>query len=236
MNKLWKMLRKKDVGAIGIGAMIVFIAMVLVAGIAASVLIQTSNTIQSQAMSTGQATTREVSSGIGVFDIEGKINITHEGTPNETKADMKYLAITVKARPGSDDIDLNNTYILLSDGNKKALLRYGYNQTGLFQNDADGNVFDILDSTQWNLSNKKTFGIAVIQDYDNSIKRYTPVLNRGDKAILLVRCSPEENGTFDAEIPERTDVFGQVIPEVGSPGVIAFTTPMSYPDVIYDLQ
>jgi flagellin FlaB len=49
-------LRRKDVGSIGIGAMIVFIAMVLVAGIAASVLIQTSNRLEMQAMKTGQDT------------------------------------------------------------------------------------------------------------------------------------------------------------------------------------
>ena len=52
MRKLIKIFKKKDVGSIGIGAMIVFIAMVLVAGIAASVLIQTSTTLESQAMAT----------------------------------------------------------------------------------------------------------------------------------------------------------------------------------------
>ncbi|NHJ40547.1 MAG: hypothetical protein FK731_10990, partial [Asgard group archaeon] len=69
MRNLFKTLRKKDVGSIGIGAMIVFIAMVLVAGIAASVLIQTSTTLESQAMATGRETTEEVSGGIAVFDI-----------------------------------------------------------------------------------------------------------------------------------------------------------------------
>ena len=54
--------------SIGIGAMIVFIAMVLVAGIAASVIIQTMNSMEQQAMRAGQETTEEVSTGISVFD------------------------------------------------------------------------------------------------------------------------------------------------------------------------
>ena len=73
-----KILAKNDgeLGAIGIGAMIVFIAMILVAGIAASVLVSTSNTIQIQALATGQQTTKEVASGISVFEISGKVNVT----------------------------------------------------------------------------------------------------------------------------------------------------------------
>ena len=72
MRKFCEIL-KRDVGSIGIGAMIVFIAMVLVAGIAASVLIQTSTTLESQAMATGRETTDEVAGGIAVFDIEGHV-------------------------------------------------------------------------------------------------------------------------------------------------------------------
>jgi len=79
MRNIKRILKKNDLGDMGIGAMIVFIAMVLVAGIAASVLIQTANRLEIQAMKTGQETTEEVSTGIGVEDItgqEGNYNFT----------------------------------------------------------------------------------------------------------------------------------------------------------------
>ena len=72
MYRTHKYLRDDRTAAIGIGAMIVFIAMVLVAGISASVLIQTAGTIERKSMSTGQQTTFEVSTGIKVVDIEGQ--------------------------------------------------------------------------------------------------------------------------------------------------------------------
>ena len=79
MMKVIELLKKKDVGSIGIGAMIVFIAMVLVAGIAASVLIQTSTTLETQALATGSETTDEVSGGIAVFDVEGHVSTDIDG-------------------------------------------------------------------------------------------------------------------------------------------------------------
>ena len=237
-----KILGRKDageLGAIGIGAMIVFIAMILVAGIAASVLVSTSNTIQIQALSTGQQTTKEVASGISVFEICGKVNVT-----SGTKYDINYTAITVKARPGSGDIDLNNTYILISDGTTKSLVRYGYqNSTQIYIAKAStaGDLFGLLDGDDWDCVNREKFGIAVLQDYDSSVTEFNPVINRGDKAVLFLRAGTQPDtsslsGIFDSEIAERTDVFGRIIPETGAPGVISFSAPMSYVDTVYNLQ
>ena len=59
-------------------------------------------------------------------------------------------------------------------------------------------------------------------------------VNKGDKVVLTIKCNT--GSAFDREIPERTDVFGRIVPEVGSPGVISFTTPAAYNNQIMDLQ
>ncbi len=47
-------------GAIGIGAMIVFIALILVAAVASAVIIQTAETLQQNAQSVGDDTQEEI--------------------------------------------------------------------------------------------------------------------------------------------------------------------------------
>jgi len=219
------MLKEKDVGAIGIGAMIVFIAMVLVAGIAASVLIQTSGKLEMQAMKSGQETVAEVSSGISVFDIVGK-----KGTD-----DLKYLAVTVRARAGAPNIDLNETIIILSDGTTKCVLLYhGWTEATHYNSSVDTDDGQLFGTGTWTDLDSEQFGIIVLQDEDHSCLQTTPIINRGDKVVLTIRC--DSGGAFGGEIPERTDVFGRVVPEVGSPGIISFTTPPAYNDGIFDLR
>ena len=230
MRKICEMLKRKDVGAIGIGAMIVFIAMVLVAGIAASVLVQTSTRLESQAMRTGSETIQEVATGLAVFDITGRKNAS----------DIGYLAITVRPRAGAGDIDLNETVILISEGTTKALLTYGgHNDQWLFNSTvcANGELFEtnMYDPTdKFTNCTSELFGIIVLEDADSSCSQASPIINKGDKVVLTIKC--DGDNLFSQEIPERTDVFGRVIPEVGSPGIISFTTPASYSDTVYDLQ
>jgi len=66
------------------------------------------------------------------------------------------------------------------------------------------------------------------------MSRYNPVMNRGDKVILYVFTNTSY--VFGSQISERKEIFGRVIPEVGAPGVISFTSPKAYVDVIYNLQ
>ncbi|MCD6468493.1 MAG: flagellin [Thermoplasmata archaeon] len=210
---------RKNVGAIGIGAMIVFIAMVLVAGIAASVLIQTSSRLETQALATGSETTEEVAGGIAIDDITGHVD-----------TDIDMLAITVRVRAGSPDIDLNHTIVELSNGSKKVILSYDYGDAHHFDSSVDSDA-DLFGTGNISDLTNEEFGIIVLNDPDSSFSRYTPVINSGDKVVLTV----DTDACFN-KLGERTDVLGMVIPEIGAPGMISFTTPSSYSDTVYDLQ
>jgi len=223
--KICNVLKERDVGAIGIGAMIVFIAMVLVAGIAASVLIQTSGKLETQAMKSGQETIAEVSSGISVTDIVGR----------KGDSDLCFIGITVRPRAGAPDIDLNETLLILSDGTKKCVLIYnGWTDSNHYAYSVSTSNGSLFGTSTWEDLTNEEFGIIVVQDEDNSCLETNPIINKGDKVVLTMKAYSGQ--AFDREIPERTDVFGRVVPEVGSPGVIAFTTPSAYNDQIFDLQ
>ena len=224
MRELSEILRSKDVGAIGIGAMIVFIAMVLVAGIAASVLVQTANKLEIQAMQTGDETTAEVATGLSVVDIEGHVSNSGE---------LDNITIAVKPRAGSYDIDLGETIIELCDGNTKVLLSYNSSATWNFNdsvNCSTGRVFH-TGSLGWNMTNEE-FGIIVIEDADGSCTATTPVINRGDLVMLCIELSH----CFDGNgLDAREDIWGAVMPEEGSNGHFAFRVPSSLSDKVYDL-
>ena len=207
----------QDIGSIGIGAMIVFIAMVLVAGIAASVLIQTSTKLEAQAMTTGTETTQEVSSGLAVTNVLG-----HKNT------DLDKIMIMVRTRAGSDEIDIAKTYIEITDTNTKCILEYDSSSH------VDNLGVDDMFSASVFPGSAYQFGMLVVEDADSSISDTTPVMNSGDKAYL---CFDTDSGTvFNAEIGERTDMWGMVVPEQGSQGVISLSTPASYNHVVVDLQ
>ena len=223
--KICEMLKKKEVGSIGIGAMIVFIAMVLVAGIAASVLIQTSTKLESQAMKTGQQTTDEVATGIEVTDIEGYTPATGGS------ADMDQIAICVRPRAGSTDIDLNETFVELSDTDYKIIM--GYTGGTSDWNDSGDGVDDIFGVSCFPAASNR-FGLMVLEDEDSSVSKYNPVLNRGDKVILCINTSHAFSASLG--INERVTIWGMIVPEIGAPGIVSFRTPASYTSNVYDLQ
>ena len=217
MGNIIQRIVKENKGSIGIGAMIVFIAMVLVAGIAASVLIQTSTTLESQALATGRETTVEVSSGISVVGISGA----------NTSGLITDLAIIVRTRAGSDEIDLAQTVIEISNSSVKNFLTYD-DATITLADAVNGNMF----TPAFYPATATDFTIIVLEDADGSCSAAdSAVINSGDYVALCV----DTTSCFNGLIP-RQDIWGLVIPEDGSPGVIHFRTPSSFTDDVMELQ
>ena len=217
MKNLFKKLKKEDVGSIGIGAMIVFIAMVLVAGIAASVLISTSTSLEMQALKTGRETIADVASGIKVEGVEA----------SQTSQLILQMAVEVAPRAGSPDIDLAQAVVEISDSSNKYVLRYGNSRATAAS--VNGDIFGVS-----NFGSATDWDIIVLQDADSSVGQTTPILNFGDHVILAL----DADGVFSGNsgIGPRTDVSGMVIVEEGAPGIIGFTTPSSYTDTTMELQ
>ena len=217
---------KNKNASIGIGALIVFIAIILVAGVAASVMIQTGTHVELRAYSAGRETTREVASGLAIYSIEAYA---------AAGSDISKLAIMVRPRAGSTSIDLSHTHIEISDKTTKVILNY---TSSNFSN-PDG-VDDIFSADVYpddnfgyhhsNNTDGSRFGILVLEDADGSMTSTNPSMNRGDKAYLCINTT----GVFN-DIAENTEVFGQIIPDVGYSAMIEFWTPLGYHDNVMEI-
>ena len=87
-----------DRGQVGIGTLIVFIAMVLVAAIAAGVLINTAGFLQTQAEDTGTESTEQVADNLNV--------ITEVGTVGTSADTIGEVRVGLQPVSGADDINL----------------------------------------------------------------------------------------------------------------------------------
>jgi flagellin FlaB len=89
-------------GQVGIGTLIVFIALVLVAAIAAGVLINTAGFLQNQAESTGQESSDQVTNSVQIVSATGEVS----GSGNVESANL-----TVALSPGADPVDLDDATV-----------------------------------------------------------------------------------------------------------------------------
>ena len=105
-----KFTASEERGQVGIGTLIVFIALVLVAAIAAGVLINTAGFLQTQAQSTGEESTEQVSTNIIFLSTTGTV-------ADDDATGISEFETTVQLGPGSSAVDLEETTIsVFTDG------------------------------------------------------------------------------------------------------------------------
>lgn len=156
-------------GAIGIGTLIVFIAMVLVAAVAAGgVIIGTAGYLEQKAQAAGRQTTQEVASGIKVINVYGYTN----ATPPPSSGTIQRMAIFISPNAGSEGIDLSNVKIVLSDGRRLVV----YNYSGAFNNtESVKDLFNTSEVKVWdNITDTASFAIAVVNDIGSEMQSNHP--------------------------------------------------------------
>ena len=128
--------RLNDRGQVGIGTLIVFIAMVLVAAIAAGVLINTAGFLQTKSEQTGQESSAQVSNRVQVVSAFGNVG-------NE---EVETISLTVMRGSGSDDINLSAATIEWIGPEKAQTLTYKKNESGNGATNTTFTVNEIKDS------------------------------------------------------------------------------------------
>lgn len=130
MKRLYRN-KKDEEGDMGIGTMILFIAMVLVAAVAAALLISTAGELNQQAQETGRLSQQEIASGFIVVETLGQVARDHwvQGWGTATSANDGWAVIsrepgntgiTVVTGADSDSADQSSTVVVTdsdSDGN-----------------------------------------------------------------------------------------------------------------------
>jgi len=189
-----------DRGQVGIGTLIVFIAMVLVAAIAAGVLINTAGFLQSSAEQSGEQSTNQVTNRLQIVDIVGN-DIVEDGQGME----VTTVALTVKRAPGSGNVDLSTTTAqwVSSDGSYDVISYTASQGSGGSAGDAG-------------------FVTSTLQDDDSSITNSNVLNDQSDRAIITFQTTSVPDAEQDGQLLDEQLVGGDLTE--GSTAEIELTT------------
>ncbi|SDF41258.1 archaellin/type IV pilin N-terminal domain-containing protein [Halorientalis regularis] len=213
----------EDRGQVGIGTLIVFIAMVLVAAIAAGVLINTAGFLQSQSEETGQQSSQQVTNRLDIVSKTGEktdgadATITNDdyGTVDSRDEALGKVTLMVTKAPGASDIDLRDVTIQWVDDSgvynivsEKAARDGAGNNAGYFVinpvKDEDGSS-TIVNSPDDRMELVMTLGATSnidLGDTDGTPTTAVDRLEEGDSVTLNVATEDSSASTVRITVPQ----------------------------------
>ena len=177
--------RNQEAGSIGIGAMIVFIALILVAAVASTIIIKTAEELQQNAEQTSSDTRKEIS---------GKINIVGvmvNRSQLDTDSNVDSLVFTAKVAAGAVNLQVQNIDWFLTCGDDSNYGRIGGN---LGTTDASGDAIvapasvnaDQLDGTDYSATSELSAGTVFKFDIDLDGGACDTLAEVGDTLLLKI--------------------------------------------------
>ena len=193
---------KDDTAQMGIGTLIIFIAMVLVAAVAAAVLIGTSGVLQQRATETGTEAVSEVASNIEIQSIVGERG-------GITTNALTWINVTIKVMAGAEDIDIGQLVCAIQNKTKR---------TSLIKYTTTGN------------GNSTFFTVSELRDEDGSFNAAgttATVINSGDLVSINLKPSMTFGTREQMRIELKPEKGSMVVKEMTCPatyGVKIFIT------------
>jgi len=178
-----------DRGQVGIGTLIVFIAMVLVAAIAAGVLINTAGFLQSSAEETGQQSSDQVTNRLDTISTVGSDINDSQG--------VNTVEVTVKRAPGAANIDLGQTISQWVDSSGS----YDLTQGGV-ANDTYFNVTSVQDDDGSISTSQVLNDPGDRATLEFSAARISGGLEEGDSATIRLNTQSGGTTTVRISVPE----------------------------------
>jgi len=170
----------------GVGTLIIFIAMVLVAAVAAAVLIQTSGVMQSKSTST----TKEAAAAIA----ENLVIEAVEGIPSAGGGSLASLNITIRLASGGSDVDLSKVLVKIQSTN--------FNYSNLTTTPTAFNVYALrseagtlaLGATGLSTKDSPTLQAGALARLDIIVPS---TLSLAQKKPMTIALTPEKGATYN---------------------------------------
>jgi flagellin FlaB len=189
-------------GQVGIGTLIVFIAMVLVAAIAAGVLVNTAGFLQATAEEAGQESVDKVTNRVEVVNEHGTVGQDDK---------ISNITLTIRLAAGSSAVDMDKTSVkYLSD-----------EQVTTLTNSSEGSPGE---PATYAAGNASRFNLTAVEetDEDNSFG----VLNSGaDRYELTVNATAIEEGDRSGGLDTGDQIQLDITSQTGGTTQVILTMP-----------
>lgn len=245
-RKVIRQIRKDEKGSMGVGTLITFIALILVAAVASMVIITTVDQLKMKAFHTGMIAREDVSTGFNVITVLGDrgiigTNATSWGPAGNRSTNqaptVQTLMLKVKLRAGSEPIRMDRTIIDVSDGFKSLSLSYNSNDTSNWSHHAGDDPNHIEGNGAWDYQDGGLpFGETDVLTYRYTCQllmdptEHAAFLDRGIMTSgTLVTLFINANAT-GLTLENQGHLTIKMIPKHGVPTLIEVTMPSTYVD------